>query len=446
MAPQVKLPRIITPLPGPRAAAIVADDQRYVSPSYTRSYPLVASKGFGAIVEDVDGNLFLDFSAGIAVCSTGHCHPDVVRAIQEQSARLIHMSGTDFYYQQMPALARKLESLMPHGGQWKCFFGNSGTEAVEAAIKLARYTTGRYQLIAFQHSFHGRTMGSLSLTSSKPTQRKRFGPLVPGVTHIPYPDAYRCPLNSTPATVGEAVLRYLEDVVFRTTVSPGEVAAIVVEPIQGEGGYIVPPPDFLPGLERIAKKHGILIVADEVQCGMGRTGRMFGFEHFTDFHPDILALAKAVASGLPLGVMMARSELMTWEPGAHASTFGGNPVCLAAALETVRLLESEYVSNAAKIGAYMKPRLQQFMKTHHVVGDVRGLGLMLGIDIVKDRASRERNPDLRDAIVVECFKRGLLVLGAGASTIRLSPPLLIDEEQSDCALRILSESISAATA
>jgi 4-aminobutyrate aminotransferase len=446
MAPQVKLPRINTPLPGPRAQAIVAQDRRYVSPSYTRSYPLVVSRGSGAVVEDVDGNFFLDFSAGIAVCSTGHCHPDVVKAVQDQAARLIHMSGTDFYYSHMPELARKLESLMPSGGEWKCFFGNSGTEAIEAAIKLARYATGRYQFIAFQSAFHGRTMGSLSLTSSRPTQRKGFGPLVPGVTHIPYPDVYRCPLNATPETVGTAVLKYLEEVVFRTTVNPGEVAAIVVEAIQGEGGYIVPPADFLSGLQRIAKKHGILIVADEVQCGMGRTGRMFAFEHFADFHPDIVALAKAIASGLPLGVMMARSELMTWEPGAHASTFGGNPVCLAAALETVRLLESEYMANAEKVGAFLKPRLQKLMDAHAVIGDVRGLGLMLGLDIVKERSTRARNPELRDAIVVECFKRGLLVLGAGTSTIRLSPPLLIDEEQADCAVRLLSESISAATA
>src|SRR5688572_23261323 len=366
MAPQVKLPRIVTPLPGPRAAAIVAEDQRYVSPSYTRSYPLVAAKGAGAIVEDVDGNVFLDFSAGIAVCSTGHCHPDVVRAIQEQSARLIHMSGTDFYYSHMPDLGKKLEGLMPGGGRWKCFFGNSGTEAIEAAIKLARYATGRYQLIAFQNSFHGRTMGALSLTSSRPTQRKGFGPLVPGVTHIPYPDAYRCPLNATPETVGAAVLAYLEDVVFRTTVNPTEVAAIVVEAIQGEGGYIVPPADFLSGLQRVARKHCILIVAGVVQCGMARTGRMFGFDHFTDFHPDIVALAKAIASGLPLGVMMAKSDVMTWTPGAHASTFGGNPVCLAAALETVRLLETQYAANAQTVGALLKGRLQQLMSAHAV--------------------------------------------------------------------------------
>jgi 4-aminobutyrate aminotransferase len=446
MATQVNLPQIITPLPGPRAAAIIANDQRYISPSYTRPYPLVVSKAFGCMVEDVDGNSFLDFNAGIAVCSTGHCHPDIVRAIQQQSAQLIHMSGTDFYYELMPVVARKMESLIPEGGDWRCFYGNSGTEAMEAAIKLARYVTRRYQLIAFQDSFHGRTMGALSLTSSRPVQRKRFGPLIPGVTHIPYPNTYRCPLNATPETVGDAVLNYLEEVVFKTTVEPREVAAIVVEAIQGESGYIVPPPGFLAGLERIARKYEILIVADEVQCGMGRTGRMFGYEHFRDFHPDIIAIAKAIASGMPLSITMARAELMTWEPGAHASTFGGNPVSLAAALETIRLLESGYVANAEKMGAFLKPKLQQLMDVHEVVGDVRGMGLMLGVDIVTDRASKGKNLDLRNAIVFECFKRGLLVLGAGASTIRLSPPLTVDEEQCECAVRILSESISALTA
>lgn len=446
MAPKVKFPRIVTELPGPRAQAVVASDERYVSPSYTRSHPMVAHRASGALVEDVDGNLFLDFSAGIAVCSTGHCHPEVVRAIQEQAARLIHMSGTDFYYEHMPELARKLEALMTRGGEWRCFFGNSGAEAIEAAIKLARYSTGRYQLIAFQHSFHGRTMGALSLTASKAVQRKGFGPLVPGVTHIPYPNPYRCPLSSTADKVGEAVLRYLEDVVFKTTVEPEEVAAIVVEAIQGEGGYVVPPADFLGGLDRIARRYGILIVADEVQCGMGRTGKMFAFEHWTDFRPDIIALAKGIASGMPLGVTIARSELMSWGPGAHASTFGGNPVCLAAALATVKLLESEYMENAAKVGAFLKPRLQELMKVHPAIGDVRGLGLMLGIELVKDRVTKVVNTELRNTVIAECFKRGLLVLGAGPSTIRLSPPLLIDEEQAECAVRILSESISAATA
>ncbi len=289
-------------------------------------------------------------------------------------------------------------------------------------------------------------MGALSLTSSRPVQRKGFGPLVPGVTHIPYPNPYRCPLGATPETAGDAVLHYLEEVVFKTTVNPEEVAAIVVEAIQGEGGYIVPPMDFLAGLERVARKHGILIVADEVQCGMGRTGRMFAFEHFHDFHPDIVAVAKGIASGMPLGVMMARSELMTWGPGAHASTFGGNPVCLAAALETVRLIESECRANAATIGIHLKLRLQQLMDLHPVIGDVRGLGLMLGVDIVTDRTSKAQGTELRHAIVSECFRRGLLVLGAGPSTIRLSPPLVINVDQADCAVNILSEAISAVTA
>jgi 4-aminobutyrate aminotransferase len=441
----MKLPKIITPLPGPKARDVVAADHRYVSPSYTRSYPLVARKASGAIVEDVDGNRFLDFSAGIAVCSTGHCHPDVVRAIQTQAASLIHMSGTDFYYAQMPDVARKLESLMPEGGDWRCFFGNSGAEAIEAALKLARFATGRYQFIAFHNSFHGRTMGALSLTSSKPVQREGFGPLVPGVTHIPYPNPYRCPLASGPDGVGAAVLGYLENVVFRTTVAPDEVAAIVVEPVQGEGGYVVPPADFLPGLEAIARNYGILLIVDEVQSGMGRTGKMFAFEHF-DFHPDIVTLAKGIASGMPLGVMIARADIMKWPPGAHASTFGGNPVSLAAASETIRLLQEKYVANSAKIGDFLKPRLCSLMDRYPIVGDVRGLGLMLGIEIVRDRSSREWAPHLRDAIIDECFKRGLLLLGAGPSAIRLSPPLIIDEEQAECAVQILSDAIAAVAA
>jgi 4-aminobutyrate aminotransferase len=412
-----KLPKIITDLPGPKARETIENDHRYVSPSYTRSYPLVAKTGRGAIVEDVDGNRFLDFSAGIAVCSTGHCHPDVVRAIQKQAESLIHMSGTDFYYEHMPQLARKLESFMPDGKPWRCFFGNSGAEAIEAALKLARYATGRWQFIAFHSSFHGRTMGALSLTSSKPVQRKGFGPLIPGVTHVPYGDC-----------------NYLENVVFKTTVNPTEVAAIIVESIQGEGGYIVPPAEFLPGLENIARRHGILLVADEVQSGMGRTGRMFAFEHF-DFHPDIVAIAKGIASGMPLGVMMAHADLMTWEPGAHASTFGGNPVCLAAALETIRLIEAHYMANAATIGEFLRGELAAVKERHNAIVDVRGRGLMIGVQV--------STAELRDLIINECFRRGLLLLGAGASTIRLSPPLMIDEEQASFAAATISEVISA---
>ena len=416
-----KLPKIITKVPGPNALKIIKSDSRYISPSYTRSYPFVAKSGSGAIVEDVDGNRFLDFNAGIAVCSTGHCHPDVVCAIQKQAAALIHMSGTDFYYEQMPQLARKLESLMPDakgpgGKHWRCFFGNSGTEAIEAALKLARYATGRWQFIAFHSSFHGRTMGSLSLTSSKPLQRKGFGPLIPGVTHIPFGDC-----------------DYLEDVVFKTTVNPAEVAAIIVEPIQGEGGYIVPPPEFLPRLQQIARDYGILLVVDEVQSGMGRTGKMFAFEHF-GIHPDIIAIAKGVASGMPLGVMMAHADTMTWEPGAHASTFGGNPVCLAAAMETIRLLEEKYVANSAKVGDFLLARLKKLKRRHAAIVDVRGRGLMIGVEL----STRQ----LRDAVIQECFQRGVLTLGAGASAIRLCPPLVIDEEQAAFAADTLSQAIT----
>jgi 4-aminobutyrate aminotransferase len=352
------------------------------------------------------------------------------------------MSGTDFYYRQMPELASKLSSLIPDGKDWRCFFGNSGAEAIEASIKLARYATRRHQLIAFQNSFHGRTMGALSLTASKPVQRKRFGPLLAGVTHIPYPNPYHPPLGAKPETVGDAVLEYLEDVVFRTTVASDEVAAIVVEAIQGEGGYVVPPAGFLKGLKEIADKYGILLIADEVQSGMGRTGKMFAFEHF-DCQPDIIALAKGIASGLPLGVMMARSDLMTWEPGAHASTFGGNPVSLAAALETVRLLQEKYVANSAKVGAFLKSRLVELMAHHPRIGDVRGFGLMIGIQVVRDPGTREWDPVLRDALIQECFNRGLLVLGAGPSSIRISPPLMIDEEQAECAVQILTSAMAA---
>jgi len=437
-----KFPRIVTPLPGPKAQAIITSDHRYISPSYTRSYPLVAERASGAVVEDPDGNRFLDFSAGIAVVSTGHCHPDIVRVIQDQAASLIHMSGTDFYYRQMPEVASKLSALIPDGKDWRCFFGNSGAEAIEASIKLARYATRRHQLIAFHNSFHGRTMGALSLTASKPVQRKRFGPLLAGVTHIPYPNPYHPPLGAKAETVGEAVLEYLEEVVFRTTVPPDEVAAIVVEAIQGEGGYVVPPANFLKGLQEIAHNYGILIIADEVQSGMGRTGKMFAFEHF-DCQPDIIALAKGIASGMPLGVMMARSDLMTWEPGAHASTFGGNPVSLAAALATIRLLQDQYIANSAKVGAFLKSRLVAQMAQHPRIGDVRGFGLMIGIQVVRDPGTREWDPALRDALIQECFNRGLLVLGAGPSSIRISPPLVIDEEQAECAVEILASAMAA---
>src|SRR5262245_56957251 len=349
--PQVRndLPHLIGPLPGPRAQAIIERDQRVVSPSYTRGYPLVAERGEGAIIQDVDGNRFLDFNAGIAVVATGHCHPRVVDAIQRQAARLIHMSGTDFYYEELAALAEKLAALAPGGVPRRVSFGNSGTEAIEGAIKLARYCTGKQKLIAFFGSFHGRTMGALSLTARKAVQRGGFGPLVPEVVHTPYPTCYRCPFGQTPQSCAVECVRHIEDTLLRTIAPANETAAIVVEPVQGEGGYIVPPRKFFDELARVAKENGILLVADEVQSGMGRTGKMWASQHF-DLVPDIFSVAKGIASGLPLGATVARSDLMTWPPGAHASTFGGNPVSCAASLVTIGLLEKELIDNAARMG------------------------------------------------------------------------------------------------
>jgi 4-aminobutyrate aminotransferase len=436
------LPKLITPVPGPKARAIIERDDQVISPSYTRGYPLVAERGEGAIVEDPDGNRFLDFAAGIAVVATGHCHPKVVKAIQEQAAKLIHMSGTDFYYENMVALAEKLASIVPGKSPRRVYFGNSGTEAIEAAIKLARYHTGRGRFVAFVGAFHGRTMGSLALTASKSTQQKGFFPVMPGVHHMPYAYCYRCAYGKTPDSCAVECVQAIETELFRTNVPAQEVAAIFIEPIQGEGGYVVPPRKFFDELRSLADKHGILIAADEVQCGMGRTGKMFASEHF-GLEPDILALAKGIASGMPLGAMVARAELMTWKPGAHASTFGGNPVAVAASLATIELLEQELVDNAARVGAHLRDKLRDLPQRIHIVGDVRGLGLMIGIELVRDQSTKERAPDLRDKVVQMCFERGLLVLGAGPNTIRLCPPLVINKDQADFAAQTIEECLRA---
>jgi 4-aminobutyrate aminotransferase len=433
---RMDLPHIAGPLPGPRAAALIARDSQVVSPSYTRGYPLVAKLGSGAIIEDVDGNRFLDFNAGIAVVATGHCHPEVVRAIQEQAARLIHMSGTDFYYEELTALAETLARIAPGDVPRRVSFGNSGAEAMEGAIKLARYATGRDKIIAFYGSFHGRTMGALSLTSRKSVQRAGFGPLIPGVVHAPYPYCYRCPYGQQPDTCAVECVKHIEDVILKTVSPAGETAAIVVEPVQGEGGYIVPPKKFFDELTRVCKANGILLVFDEVQSGMGRTGRMFAAQHF-DAVPDIFAVAKGIASGMPLGATVARADLMTWPPGAHASTFGGNPVCCAAALTTIALLERELIDNAARMGAHMMDRIRQWPSRFPIVGDVRGLGLMLGVELVRDQQTKEKAPALRDRVVDLAFDRGLLILGAGDNTIRLCPPLVITRDQCDFALDTL---------
>jgi 4-aminobutyrate aminotransferase len=441
-----KLPLLKTPLPGPRAQAIVERDAQYISPSYTRTYPLAMRRGRGAMIEDMDGNIFLDFNAGVAVCATGHAHPRVVEAIKKQVDDFIHISGTDYYYPHLPALAERLSRLVPGEFDKKAHFGNSGAEAVEGAVKLAMYTTRRPKLIGFFGAFHGRTLGALSLTGSKARQRSGFGAQALDVTHVPYANCYRCPYTLTRETCGAYesrgphCARLIEDLILKTTVPPDECAAIIVEPIQGEGGYVVPPASFLRTIREIADRYGILVVADEVQSGMGRTGRMFASEHF-DFVPDIMAIAKGIASGLPLGATVARADLMRWNPGAHASTFGGNPVAIAASLATIELLEESLIANAAATGEYLMAGLRDLMEKHEMIGDVRGRGLMIGIELVKNRTTKEPAAAERDQVEVECFNRGLIIQGCGTSTVRLSPPLVIDREQCDFALKTLDDAL-----
>jgi 4-aminobutyrate aminotransferase len=447
VATATKRPEIRTELPGPKAKEIIAADAQWVTPSYPRpDYKLVADSASGVWVTDVDGNVFLDCNAGVAVCSTGHCHPEVVRAIQEQAARLIHMCGTDFFYKLMPELARELDRIVPVPSPTKTHFANSGTEAVETALKLAIHATGREKFIAFFNSFHGRTMGSLSLTSSRVAQRTGFKRQALDVVHVPYPNVFRDPFTgkrTDAATVSRVCLDWITERLFKTTTPPGEVAAIVVEAVQGEGGYVPAPREFLHGLRSICDEHGILLIVDEVQSGMGRTGKMFACEHY-DLKPDIITLAKGIASGVPMGACVARADLMDWKPGAHASTFGGNPVALAASLKTIELLERELVANSASVGAYLQDGLRKLMSKYDCVGDVRGFGMMIGVEFVTDRASNEAAPELRDRVEMECYRRGLILLGAGYNTIRWSPPLILTREQVDVALEIFDEAISAA--
>ena len=440
---RMDLPHLAGPLPGPRAKAVMERDARAVSSSYTRGYPLVAESASGAMVQDVDGNRFLDFNAGIAVVAAGHCHPRVVDAIQKQAARLIHMSGTDFYYDEMVTLAEKLAEIAPGDVERRVSFGNSGAEAVEGCIKLARWSTGRDKIIAFFGAFHGRTMGALSLTARKSVQRAGFGPLIPGVVHAPYPNCYRCPFGQKEETCAVECVKHIEDTLLKTIAPPEETAAIVVEVVQGEGGYVVPPKKFFDELARVARQNGILLVCDEVQSGMGRTGKMWAAEHF-DVVPDILAVAKGIASGMPLGATVARADLMTWPPGAHASTFGGNPVCCAAALATVALLQEGLVENAARMGAHIRSRIDNWPARFPTVGQVRGLGLMIGIEIVRDQRTREKAPQIRDRVVDLAFERGLLMLGAGENSLRLCPPLVVTRDQCDFAVDTLEECLKAA--
>jgi 4-aminobutyrate aminotransferase len=439
-------PKIKTALPGPNAKRILSGDEKYISPSYTRSYPLVAKQGRGIVVTDVDGNEFFDFSAGIAVTSTGHCHPDVVAAIQKQAGELIHMSGTDFYYENMVTLAERLSKIAPMPGPHKIYYGNSGAEAIESALKLARYHTQRQNVIAFFGAFHGRTMGALSLTASKPQQKRRFGPGVPGVTHVRYPDVYRgCEGGAQDAEAfALGCARFIEDKLFKTTLAPEEVAAIFVEPVQGEGGYVIAPTVFMKELRRICDQYGILLVADEVQSGAGRTGKWWAIEH-TGVQPDIVCMAKGIASGMPLGIMMSRADIMDWVPGSHASTFGGNPVCIAAALATLDVIEKEgLLANSAEVGNHMLKRMADWPRKHKLVGDVRGRGLMVGVEIVKDKKTKEYGAAERDRIIELAFERGLLFLGCGPSTIRIAPPLVVSKDEADVAVDVLDECIALA--
>jgi 4-aminobutyrate aminotransferase len=423
--------------PGPRARALLERDAQFVSPSYTRVYPLVVERGSGAVIEDVDGNLFLDFTAGIAVNATGHCHPHVVAAVTDQANKLLHMSGTDFYYEPQIALAQRLAETAPGPSPKRVFFTNSGAEAVEAALKLARWHTGRSRAIAFFGAFHGRTYGAMSLSGSKLVHRRGFSPLVPDIHHVPYPRS--CPAEGCPD--GCDMVRQIEETVFRRVAPPDEVAAVFIEPIQGEGGYHVAPPGCLPALRDLCDKHGMLLVVDEVQSGMGRTGKLWSVEHW-GVEPDIICSAKGIASGLPLGAIIARSSVMDWPSGSHASTFGGNPVSCRAALATLDLLESGYMANATARGEQLRAGLTDLTRRHDCLTGVRGLGLMTAVDVVG--ADRAPDPVRREAIVQSAFRHGLLLLGCGEGAIRFCPPLCVTAAQVAAALAILDEVIGEA--
>jgi len=432
-------PKMVIPPPGPRAKEIIARDARTVSQNLTKDVPLVVARGRGMVVEDVDGNLFLDFAAGISTVSTGHCHPEVVKAVQAQAGELIHICYTDFYYPVYLELCEELARIAPISGNKRVFLTNSGAEAVETAVKLARVRTGRQKVIGFFGAFHGRTYGAMTLTASKTVQRKGYGPLVPDILHTHYAYCYRCPVNRKPETCSVECLELLTESYFHHTVDPQEVAAIIVEPIQGEGGFIPPHKEFLPRLQRLCRDNGILLIADEVQCGMGRTGRMFALEHF-GIDPDMIILAKGIASGMPIAAVIARDDVMKWNDGGHGSTFGGNPVSCASALATLRLLQEGLVDNAGTVGAYLIEKLQRLKGRHAGIGDVRGLGLMVGIEVVG--RGGEPDPGTRDRVIEKAFEQGLLTLPCGSSTIRLSPPLIAGRADVDKAVAILDRSFA----
>jgi 4-aminobutyrate aminotransferase len=438
MTHDLPYPCIVVPPPGPNAKALIERDSAWASTSYIKEYPLVVKRGAGAMIEDVDGNRYLDFMAGIAVASTGHAHPKVVAAIQESASRFLHICGTDFYYETMTALCERLARVAPGPSKKRVFLTNSGAEAVEGAIKLARNSTRRPAIIAFDGSFHGRTYGAMSLTSSKSIQRAGYGPMLPEVYHVPYANRYRCQHCRTGPQCTLDCVRSIETELFARRVHPRDVAAIFVEPIQGEGGYVVPPHGFLSGLRDLCNRHGILLVIDEVQSGVGRTGKMFACEH-EGVEPDVLLTAKGLGSGMPIGAIVAREEVMKWGQGAHGSTFGGNPVCCAAALATLDLVEGGLIDNAIAMGERLTLGVKRLAERHECIGDVRGLGLMIGVEFVADRTTRTPAPDVVHELVQRAFRRGLLLLGAGKSSLRLAPPLIVSADEVDTALRMIDE-------
>ncbi len=448
MTPTQKLQRpvIKTSLPGPRSLEIINADAQYVTPSYPRpDYKLVADHASGVWITDPDGNVFLDCNAGVAVCSTGHCHPEVVAAIQKQVGELIHLCGTDFYYRHMPELGKKLNEIVPIDGPTKTHFANSGAEAIETALKLAMYHTRRQKFISFFGSFHGRTLGALSLTSSRKAQRLGFMRQALDVVHIPYPNRFRHFATDMPtdeATITKDVVNWIEKRLFQTTTPSEEVAGIVLEVVQGEGGYVPAPKAFVKELRRICSENGIMLIVDEVQSGMGRTGKMFALDHYDDVNADIICLAKGLGSGMPIGACVARAEIMDWHKGAHASTFGGNPVALAAALKTIELLEGGLVDNSREVGAHLEAGLKNLAEKYECIGDVRGLGMMLGVEFVTDKQSLKPDPELRDRVEMTCYQKGLIILGCGTNSVRWSPPLILSKENADVALEIFDEALA----
>ncbi|MEM2280372.1 MAG: acetyl ornithine aminotransferase family protein [Candidatus Bathyarchaeia archaeon] len=434
-------PKIVVTPPGPKAMELVKKDERLISPSYLRFYPLVVESGEGCIVRDVDGNEYIDFNAGLVCLNVGHRHPKVVEAIKRQCDRFLHYSNTDFYYREVIELAEKLVEITPGNFEKKVFFGNSGAEAVEAAIKLAKWHTRKQLFISFINAFHGRTTGALSFTASKLVQRRYFSPLMPGVTHVPYPYCYRCPFKQTYPDCRYWCVDFMDEFVLQKYVPPEDVAAILFEPIQGEGGYVVPPPEYFKRLKKLADKYGILLIDDEVQSGVGRTGKWFAIEHW-NVEPDIICSAKALASGLPLGATIAKAKIMDWTSGSHASTFGGNPLSCAAASAVIDVIKEErLMENAVRQGTYIMKRLEELKETSEIVGDVRGKGLMIGIELVEDKESKKPAPDKAREVISRSWKRGVAVITCGVSTLRIAPPLNITRELVDAALDIIEDVI-----